>query len=103
MYDQGTREGAVRLYQERGWDQIGESAVESRRGVGGLLDIRPEVLRCWVERAEIDAGGCAGVTSVEHSEIVRLKSQIAELRRANEILEASSAFFAAVELDRKGS
>jgi len=65
---------------------------ESRRGEGELLDIRAEVLRCWVERAEIDAGGCAGVTSVEHSEIVWLKNQNAQLRRANEILETASAF-----------
>jgi len=101
-YDQETREGAVRLYRERGRDHTGVPAVESRRRVGELLDIRPEVLRGWVERAEIDAGARAGVTSVEHSEIVRLRKENAELRRANEILVTASAFFAAAELDRKG-
>ena len=102
-YDQETRDRAVRLYQERRRDHTGESAVESRRRVGELLDIRPEILRGWVERAEIDAGARAGVTSVEHSEIVRLRKENAELRRANEILKTASAFFAAAELDRKFS
>jgi serine/threonine-protein kinase len=40
-----------------------------------------------------------GMTSQEHAEIRRLKRENAELRRANEILKAASAFFAA-ELDR---
>jgi transposase len=39
------------------------------------------------------------LTSQEHAEIKRLKREVAELRRANEILKAASAFFAA-ELDR---
>jgi len=39
------------------------------------------------------------MTSVEHVELKRLKKENAELRRANEILKAASAFFAA-ELDR---
>jgi transposase len=39
------------------------------------------------------------MTSVEHAELKRLKKENAELRRANEILKAASAFFAA-ELDR---
>jgi len=40
-----------------------------------------------------------GRTSDESAEIKRLKREVAELRRANEILKAASAFFAA-ELDR---
>jgi transposase len=39
------------------------------------------------------------VTGEEQAEIRRLKSENAELRRANEILRTASAFFAA-ELDR---
>ena len=50
-------------------------------------------------RAEVDAGQRPGVTSEESAEIRRLKKENAELRRANEILKAASAFFAA-ELDR---
>src|SRR6516164_2237733 len=90
-YDQETRERAVRLYQERRRDHGNESAVESRRRIGELLDVKPETLRGWVERAEIDAGSRPGVTREEN----------AELRRANEILKTASAFFAAAELDRR--
>ncbi len=63
-----------------------------------MLDLEPETLRGWVERVEIDAGARPGVTTEEHSEIVRLKKENAELRRASEILETASASFAAAEL-----
>ena len=49
--------------------------------------------------AEVDAGQRPGVTSEESAEIRRLRAEVKELRRANEILRAASAFFAA-ELDR---
>jgi transposase len=61
-----------------------------------------ETVRKWVRRAEIDGGLRPGVTSEENAEIRRLKREVAELRRANEILKAASAFFAA-ELDRPAS
>lgn len=56
-------------------------------------------LRKWRRTSEIDSGARPGMTSVEHAELKRLKKENAELRRANEILKAASAFFAA-ELDR---
>ncbi|WNM30238.1 hypothetical protein RKE30_07380 [Streptomyces sp. Li-HN-5-11] len=56
-------------------------------------------MRTWVRKAEVDAGQRPGVTSDEAAEIMRLKAGNAELLRANEILKAASAFFAA-ELDR---
>jgi transposase len=59
----------------------------------------PETLRKWVRRAQVDAGSRPGRTSEEIAEIRALKKEVAELRRANEILKAASAFFAA-ELDR---
>jgi transposase len=100
-YDQETRDRAVRLYRERRRDHASESAVESRRRIGELLDINPATLRGWIERVEIDAGSRPGVTSEENAELVRLRKENAELRRANEILKTASAFFAAAELDRK--
>jgi transposase len=69
-------------------------AVASRLGIGSA-----ETLRKWVRQGEVDAGQRPGVTSEESAEIKRLKRENAELRRANEILKAASAFFAA-ELDR---
>ena len=70
------------------------TAVAKKLGIGAA-----ETLRKWVRRAEVDAGQRPGTTSAEHAEIKRLKREVAELRRANEILKAAAAFFAA-ELDR---
>jgi transposase len=100
-YDQETRDRAVRLYQERRRDHRVESAVESRRRVGELIDVNPGTLRGWIERAEIDSGARLGVTSEENAELMKLRKENAELRRANEILKTASAFFAQAELDRK--
>jgi transposase len=69
-------------------------AVAEKLGIGTA-----ETLRKWVRQAEVDAGTRPGLTSEESAEIRRLKRENAELRRANEILKAASAFFAA-ELDR---
>jgi transposase len=48
-------------------------------------------VRKWVRRAEVDAGERPGMTSEEHAEIKRLRREVAELRRANEILKAATA------------
>lgn len=100
-YDQETRDRAVRMYRERRRDHAEESALQARRRVGELLDVKSETLRGWVERVEIDAGQRAGVPSSVDAELKALQRENAELRRANEILKTASAFFAAAELDRK--
>jgi transposase len=74
------------------WAAVG--AIAQKLGIGTA-----ETLRKWVRQAEVDGGQRAGVTTEEAAEIRRLKREVAELRRANEILKAASAFFAA-ELDR---
>ncbi len=51
-YDQETRDRAVRMYQERRRDHPAESALQSRKRVGELLDIRPATMRGWIERVE---------------------------------------------------
>lgn len=97
-YPPELRERAVRMVAEvrpeypSDWPAI--VAVASRLGIGSA-----ETLRKWVRQAEVDAGRRPGVSSEESAEIKRLKRENAELRRANEILKAASAFFAA-ELDR---
>jgi transposase len=100
-YDQETRDRAVRLYQERRRDFPAESALQSRKRVGELLDVKADTLRGWIERLEIDAGDRPGVPSSAEARIKELERENAELRRANEILKTASAFFAAAELDRK--
>lgn len=97
-YPPELRERAVRMVAEvrpdypSDWPAI--CAVAQRLGIGSA-----ETLRKWVRQAEVDAGTRPGVGSGESAEIKRLKRENAELRRANEILKAASAFFAA-ELDR---
>ena len=67
--------------------------------VAGQLGCGTESLRTWVKQAEIDSGRRAGTSSSDADKIARLERENRELRRANDILKAASAFFAA-ELDR---
>ena len=96
-YSPELRARAVRMVAELAPDYPSQyaaiTAVAKRLGVGTA-----ETLRKWVRRVEVDAGQRPGTTSAEHVEVRRLKRENAELRRANEILKAASAFFAA-ELD----
>jgi transposase len=70
-----------------------------QRGRAEKLGVRTaETVGKWVRQAEVDTGRRAGTTSEESAELKRLRRENAELRRANEILKAASAFFA--ELDR---
>jgi transposase len=97
-YPAELRERAVRMVAEVRGQHDSEWAAMG--AVASMLGIRtPETVRKWVRRAEVDAGSRPGVTSEEAAEIKRLKRENFELRRANEILKAASAFFAA-ELDR---
>ena len=70
-------------------------AIES---IAAKLSINHETLRIWVRRAETDAGQRPGLTTDERARMKELEKENAELRRANEILKAASAFFAR-ELD----
>ena len=91
------RQRALRMLEEAVPEHDTEYAAITH--VSTKLGVATETLRKWRRRAEIDTGTRPGVTSDEHAEIKRLKRENAELRRANEILKAASAFFAA-ELDR---
>jgi transposase len=62
------------------------------------LGIGAESLRGWVRQAEVDGGRRPGLTTAEQQRITELEREVRELRRANEILKAASAFFAR-ELD----
>ena len=58
----------------------------------------PKTLRKWVRGAEVDSGACPGLTTEERQRLQALECENRELRRANEIFRAASAFFAR-ELD----
>jgi transposase len=66
--------------------------------VGRQLGVHPEALRSWVKQAEIDGGERPGITTGDSQRIAELQREVRELRRANEILKAASAYFAR-ELD----
>ena len=90
--------------RERAVRMVREAIIESGERVGAVtrvarqLGIGPESLRNWVKQADIDNGKRPGVTTAEQQRITELERENRELRRANEILKAASAFFAR-ELD----
>ena len=66
--------------------------------VARQLGIGEESLRLWVRQAEVERGERAGTPAAERERLRALERENRELRRANEILRAASAFFAR-ELD----
>jgi transposase len=66
--------------------------------VGQRLGINTETLRNWVNKAEVDSGERPGTATVDKKRIAEPEREVRELRRANEILKAASAYFAR-ELD----
>lgn len=91
------RERALRMLAEALPEHRSKS--EAARHVAELLGISPETLRTWARRVEIDQGRAPGVTTDVVEENRRLRREVAELRKANEVLKAASVFFAK-ELDR---
>ena len=95
-YPAELRERAVRMVlearAERG-DRFGLITDVARK-----LGVGAESLRIWVHRAEIDSGQRAGTSTADRQRIAELERENRELKRANEILKAASAFFAR-ELD----
>ena len=91
-YPDELRQRAVRLYRDSDPKPVIKRLAEQ-------LNVHPEALRNWIRQAEADAGERHDRPSTELAEENRrLLKENAELRRANEILKAASAYFAA-ELD----
>ncbi len=95
-YPQELRERAVRMVIEHRREHPSEWAAMC--SIASKFGMTAETLRIWVRRAEVDGGKRSGVTSEEKERIRQLERENRELRRANEILKAASAFFAR-ELD----
>lgn len=91
-YPDELRARAVRLWRE-------SSPRPTFRRLGEQLGVHPEALRNWIRQDEADHGERDDrLSTVEREELARLRREVAELRRANEILKAASALFAS-ELD----
>ena len=97
-YRKELRDRAVRLVEEVRAGHASEWAamesVASNLGIGSV-----QTIHNWVRKAQVGAGTRSGTATEESAELRRLRLENRELRRANEILKAASAFFAA-ELDR---
>jgi transposase len=95
-YSDELRERAVRLVfqirRESGRTQGVIPEVARKLGIGD------QSLRTWVKQAEIDNDERPGTSTSDAQRIAELERDNRELRRANEILKAASAFFAR-ELD----
>ena len=90
------RERAVRMVEETIKETGERHGVVTRIAV--QLGLGSETLRHWVKQAEINNGQRPGITTRDQQRIAELEKENRELRRANEILKAASAFFAR-ELD----
>lgn len=91
-YPDELRARAVRLYRESDPKPV-------IRQLARQLGVHHEALRNWIRQDEADAGERHDRPTTDMSEEnKRLRQEVAELRRANEILKAASAYFAA-ELD----
>jgi transposase len=91
-YPDELRARAVRLYRESDPKPVIRRLAEQ-------LGVHHEALRNWIRQDEADRGeGEDRPTSAELDELRRLRKENAELKRANEILKAASAYFAS-EID----
>ncbi|WP_428985507.1 IS3 family transposase [Streptomyces globosus] len=85
------RRRAVRMVAEVRGDYPNETAalqaVTDKLGIGSR-----ETLRNWLKQHEGDAGTRPGTTTEESAQIKAMRKEIAELKRANEILKAAAKF-----------
>jgi transposase len=95
-YPREVRERAVKMVFEHRHEYASQWAAIT--SIAEKFGMTAETLRSWVRQAEVDGGMRAGTTTAEAERIKELERENRELRRANEILKAASAFFAR-ELD----
>jgi transposase len=95
-YPREVRERAVRMVFEHRHEYASQWAAIT--SIAEKFGMTAETLRSWVRQAEVDEGKRPGTTSADAERIRELERENRELRRANEILKAASAFFAR-ELD----
>ncbi|MBL3671536.1 transposase [Streptomyces sp. M2CJ-2] len=88
-YPLESRDRAVRMYRTAEPQPVIRHTAEE-------LGVHPEALRGWIRQAEADAGEWGDLlTTEEKEELARLRREVRELRRANEVLRTASAFSAA--------
>lgn len=91
-YPDELRERAVRLYRQ-------SEPKPTIRRLAEQLGVHHEALRNWIRQAEkVEHDARPGPDGVSPADLVeenrRLRGEVAELQRVNEILRAASAYFA---------
>ena len=97
-YSPEVRERAVRMLLEHQGEHGSQWAAIG--SIASKIGCTPETLRKWVRAVERDSGR-PGLTTDEKQRLKDLEREVRELKRANEILQKASAFFAQAELDRR--
>lgn len=91
-YPDELRERAVRLYRESDPKPVIRRLAEQ-------LNVHPEALRNWIRQDQADRGERDDQPTTDMiEENRRLRREVAELKRVNDVLRAASAYFAA-EID----
>lgn len=98
-YSQEVRERAVRMVREHGPEHASQWAAIT--SIAGKLGCTAQTLRTWVRQDERDRGQRGGLTTDERQRFKELERENRELKRANEILQTASAYFAKAALDRR--
>ena len=106
--EQTSRQRRVRQYpaefRERALRMVEETIKETGQEYGAVprvakqLGLGPETVRYWIKQAELASRPRPEISREDKQRIADLEQEVRELRRANEILKAASAFFAR-ELD----
>ena len=98
-YSPEVRERAVRMVREHGPEHPSQWAAIA--SIAGKFGCTAETLRNWVRQDERDRGQRGGLTTDERQRFKDLERENRELKRANEILQTASAYFAKAALDRR--
>jgi len=88
-YSPEMRERALRMLDEAKASGEHSNLMSAVRHVAGLLGMSAETLRVWHRRREVDAGAKPGVPSDVAEENKRLRREVAELRKANEMADST--------------
>lgn len=98
-YSPEVRERAVRMVREHGPEHPSQWAAIT--AIASKLGCTAQTLRTWVRQDERDRGQRGGLTTDERQRLKELEREVRELKRANEILQTASAYFAKAALDRR--
>ena len=98
-YSAEVRERAVRMVREHGPEHPSQWAAIT--SIATKLGCTAQTLLTWVRQDERDRGQRGGLTTDERQRLKDLERENRELKRANEILQTASAYFAKAALDRR--